>query len=736
MARRFLEVENIWHNFEEYSSDNVKKRIKRLRTLCEDESYVEKYPEEAEKYAREAAELERWYGKYQDQFCALLRIKDRAVVDEEEGESLKMEFHEAPYERPELETEKNNAILPDSQLELECTFEDGTRFGLSARESSPKTADPDEPVQLQGQIHIPEDTLEKLNAEKFKRIVEFCDRYGFSSFSLHVPMYGGEIDVDEKLADLLAKYQEELNSRQRVINEDEEDTKAETKEDEHEDEREGKLEREDIEERADDEKGAIRSADFCMLEDEEASLADDPVVDEKSKTSTRKMTLNEMLGNMRHFLEKDLHKREGLSYWQHIRNINGRKSYVFSVYDKENPFNWRDDGRKGKDGGYVTTASCRFVVSQDETGKFHFGYCTPPGVGMKDNIASDYLGEIKKAGITHLNFSNIPNYDKKVWLEACGEKGIVPKGISLTKDKIEKMVLPKAEAKLSTEEYAIFVERLMKQWEKSAAEKGTPLAVSDKQFMKACRNSAQNKREAQYVLLEKEEFEEKFKNFRDAYDASDGLHKRVKKLILSGGMDKRTGAATSIAAIGTLARTFDIVLGVQDKKKGALDVTLGERLDELMKSPFNDSCGKPTRIRITEEEKLAMASMASKTVKDLTQADYMAIFDILYKRQFAEARNNVIEAVKMDKLSNVHAKEHVLMGEVWNAPLAQIREFVGDLKDLKAEPLDVIEKHSGLRADEYKELGERLAAEEKARREAAKAKADKAVPKTPEGRVR
>lgn len=706
MAQKFLKFENIDHD-EKYSHENILAQIEKMR--------------ENPARAKEAAELENLYTKYPEQLCALFHVKDRAIVDEDEGEKLSMSFNELEYHRPEIETEKGDSILPSTQLELICTFEDGTSFGLSALPATPISADKDEPAQLRGEVRFPEDTLKTLNEEKFKRIMDFCHTYGFSTFGLSVPTYGGEIDVDEKIAELLTKYQEQQKEL-------ESHSSPKPSEDENSDE-------------------GFRKEDFHTLVDEEEDTAENIPETENAEelpseekapvppAAKKRMDLDTMVNNIRLFIENDLQKRYKLSYWEHIRTIDGRKTHVFSIYDKENSKNWSEDGCKDKDGNYVSKASCRLAVSQSKSGKFFFGYSTPNGAPMKDSLASDFLGEVKKAGITHINFTNLPKVDKMTWMVACAENGIIPTGLSFSKSKIETM-LQKAQAKLSTEEYASFIECLMDQWEEETAKKGKTLAVSDQEFIRKCRNDAVSKREDQYGLLEKAEFEKKFKNFKDAYGASDGLLATVNELVSDGGKEAKSGGLTALAAVGTLARTFDIVLGTAKDKNGVLDVSLGDRLKELVDNPRTSrESGRVLKIRLTEEERRALAPLSAKNIKDLTKNDYITIFNVLYKRQLKETRQDIIDTIKADKRSSTHVAPHLLIEQKkWNSYMADLREVNEVLSGIGSgvAALKLPEKHAGLPVDEFIVIAEKEVAAEKAAAEAAKS-AGKAMPKpTPE----
>ena len=690
MAQRFLEVENIYHNYQEFSRTNMIEMLAKER----------KNPDEPSKE-------EGLYDDYGDEFAVLYRIKSRAAVDEDNGEGLKMEFKTADYIKPEIESDKKDTVTPEKQLELECTFEDGTSFGLRAIEALPKTADIKEPKLMKGQIHISEETLKNLNDEKFKRIVEFCDKYGFSSFSLNVPMYGGEIDVDETLAKLFEKYQQnkaaELESKNaRVADENAEDASKVADENEN----------------AEDAQKDVLDEDFHAIADNVASIdCEEP---DRLPLKEKRLGLNNVRDLMRDYIENDLQKREGLSYWEHQRKIDGRWTYVYSLYDKESADNYKKDGIKDKNGRYVSTASCRLLISQDEKGMFRFGYCTPNGAKMNDTIASDFVGVIKKTGVTHLNFSNIPEDDRMVWLIACSEKGVIPEGISLAKSKVKTM-LSKAEDKLSTEEYATFVERLMDQWEEDTAKKGKTLSISDQEYIKSCRNMAVQKRENQYDLLKKAEFEKKFKNFRDSYNTADGLLAKVNNLVMEGGVDTRTGAATTIAAMNTLSRTYDIVLGLEIDKTHALDVSLGARLDELMKNPMKDKKGNAIAPRITEEEKHALASISGKLIKDLNKADYMMIYDLLYTRQVKQTERAIIGIIKDNLKSGTKVAGHLLTDQLlWRAADTGVKQINEPLRRMETTVLTLPDKHSGLHVSEFREIAEKEVAEEKAREEAAK----------------
>ena len=245
-----------------------------------------------------------------------------------------------------------------------------------------------------------------------------------------------------------------------------------------------------------------------------------------------------------------------------------------------------------------------------------------------------------------------------------------------------------------------------------------------------CRNDDVNKRADQYGQLEKAEFERKFKNFKDAYEAPDGLRRAVNKLVLSGGKDPKAGAATALAAISTMARTFDIVLGLNDDKKDALDVTLGARMEELSAKPAKSPDGRLLQVRMTEEEKRMLAPLAGKKIKDLTKEDYLTIFNILYKRQLQETRRVIIDRIKHNRRTSTRLAAHLLIEQkMWGPYIGELRDVNESLGAIGSgvEALKLPDKHSGLPTDELEAIAEREKEEED---EAAKSAKTTGITKT------
>ena len=700
MARNCFETACVSHQFDTYSPEKIKQKLESLKILGDDE---------------ERAQYEKYLNNpnYAQEFSVLYEVKDKSCEMFDDGKGCKYEFKEVEYRRPKIEDEKSDVVSPSSQLELECKLDNDLVFGLSVHKASHKTADKDEPDQFVGQIHIPDETIAKLNEERLNRIFEFCSKYGFSTFGLDVPMKDGVVDLDAKLADLMEKYQEE---QARKIAENPGPDKP--SEDEN------------------DSKGA-QVSDYVQLVDDVDTYVDTAGLGkaaqqakENLKNSAKAVSLDDIVKNMNNFLTKDLHKRRGLSYWEHVKKIDGRRTYVFSIYDKEDPKNYENDGKPDPKNSRVRvpTFSARLYVSQDNDGKFYFGYGTPAGKPMDAGLASDFMGEIKKTGITHLNLKNLPNCDKSTWMKACAERGIVPTGCSYSTQKAD-MMLKAAKEKLSTQEYANFERSLMEQWEENAKNSGKELPISDLEYIRKKKNEARYLIDNQSDLREAAEFESKFENFRKAYVASDGLYNMADTTIRKGSLNKRTGAASVIAATHTLARVFDLVVGDDNN----LEARFASRLDQLMSNPVRDEVGNVTMVRLSgEEKKELLAVVSNKKIKELNKADYQRIYTILYERQLKNADADIVDRIRKSDASNTKRAVPILLGDAWSVAQGQLTEMNRKLKkDIGINPLEVPEKHFGLFYEKSIEIlaQDKKKAEEKAKKEEQKSQEQKTQPK-------
>lgn len=592
MAKNFLETGTVNHSFREYSYDKVlaeinkdiettRQRIINLRQMAEDvtdnetkrmmEAEYKRCIEAEQKFAESVALL----NEYPEEFPVLYAMISRESTD---NTGVRFELNEVLAHTDDIVTEAQDVMPKGKQLELVCDLPDAGKFGIIVTPYD-KAGENDE--QLKARINFADKTIEDLNEARLKAIIEFCEKKGLSVYDLSIPYKDGIVDVDEKLAELTQRV---LESRRK---EDEQNTGAFP--------------------------GNENNSGFVLIEPEIKDIELDGISrGKKSKKAKKPVMIDTMYNEMTSFLENDIKKTYGLSYFVKTQKIDGLKTYVFSIYDKPNKDNEKKDGVKDDKGNYVPTYSYRLYVAQDpDTGRFTFGYATPGGKKMDDAMAGDFMGVIKKTGVTHVRFHNVSNANKGVWLMACAEKGIVPIGISLNTAKATAMV-EAARKKLSKEEFIEFKFRLADQMIENAQEK-----CKDKND----RTFGLSKSERDFIDGLKKA--RNFDNFRQAYE--DGLYGRVLDQIDIGSKDSEKGAAITFGSMKALRSVFDIYFNHHDEY-------FGQRLENIRDT-----------LNSEEYEKLRAIS-PDKKLGDLSTEDFILIYDTLLPRHIENAEKDILQA--------------------------------------------------------------------------------------------
>lgn len=651
MAKTYLEINTVNHSFAEHGYESVSAELNRERDYqrdqilqisgmqkSADEKTQNQLTKEIEQF-RSKLEQNRYnrelLKKYPDEFPVLYAMRNR--VSEEEAS---FEFKEVLNEKPEIVTEAQDILPKEERLEMVCTVNGAGSFGLSIE---PYDKPGEDNRQLKARINFSQKALDDLNAERLKRILEFCEQRGLSIYDIDLPMKDGKIDVDEKLAVLTKQLLEE---RQRKA---------------------AQQKSPDVD--------ALTERDFNILDVKvpEAYVGDVDVQTPKAIAQGKKKekTLDGIRKDLTDMLEKDMHKTRGLSYFERIKKIDGKSTYVFSLYDKPSRDNEKLDGLKDKNGVYVPTYAYRLYISQDpKSGRFVFGYATPGGKKMDDVMAGDFLGIVKKTGATHVNFSNVSNLDKGVWLMACAEKGLVPIGIGINMAKAKAMV-EAARKKLSSEEFMTFKRNLANQMLENAQQK-----CKDKNDRKFGLPSS----EFDYINNLKADYD--FDNFRSAYDGDDGLYNEVLKDIERGGKDKETGAATTFGAMRTLRKVFDVYENYQYATFG--DFVRSEKYEHL---------------KLTPEEKAKLSTIPENRVfTELTKDDFMLLYKTLLPRQVENSKKEILEAFRREtnRKGPKRADNVVLSSDLFPGVKGAVNEINIILKRNGIEALTLPTEHNGL----------------------------------------
>lgn len=642
MASNFLETGTVNHSFMGYSYESVSaeltadmegvnKKITHLRQMSEtatDEETKSRLEAEYRECLLTQQNINDGFAllkEYPNEFPVLYAMVSREDTDESK---VNFTFNEVLAQTDEIVTEAQDVMPKGKQLELTCELPDAGTFGIVVTPYD-KAGEDDE--QLKARINFTQETIDNLNEARLKAIIEFCEKKGLSVYDLSIPYKDGVVDVDEKLAELTKKV---LESRAAEASQNP-GPSPET----------------------------INEEAFVMLATEVKDF--DTNTSGKTKKPKKEASLGSIYSEMIDFIEHDLKKTRGRSYFERTQNIGGLRTYVFSLYDKPNKDNEKLDGVQDKKGAPQPTYSYRLYVSQDpQTGHFRFGYATPGGKKMDDTMAGDFLGVVKKTGVTHVRFRNLPNSDKGVWMMACAEKGLIPIGISLNTAKAKAMV-EAARKKLSTEEFIEFKYRLADQMLENAQDKCKD--KNDKTF-------GLSKSERDFISGLKTA--RSFENFRQAYE--DGLYGKVLDQIDKGSKDSEKGAAVTFGSMRALKTVFDMYFGHQEEN-------FGQRMEA-----FRD-------IMTDEDFEKLRVIPANKKMGELSTEDFSLLYDVLLPSHIQNAENDILQAYARElKRNPKRADGVVLASDLFPRAKGAVNEINITLSRNGIDTLTLPLEHKGL----------------------------------------
>lgn len=645
MAKTYLQTNTVNHNHQSGSYENIEQElIKEQRYLDEqlvrvradiasgegDEAALNAEQTSYRQALDTAAHDMELLKKYPESFPYLYSVREHAKADDIHGA-----FREVLSDDAEIVTEAGDVMPRDEMLELNYEI-DGIPFAVSAE---PYDKPGEDEAQLKGRINFSSQAIDNLNAERLKQILAFCEQHGMSVYDMDIPMKEGKVDLDEKLASLM---QQVLEARRA---QDAANPGAD----------------------ADDENLNHYQEITPETKDWDVALAKGPKLKLKAKAPK---TLNGIKNDLLELIEKDMKKTRGMTFFERTRNIGGLSTTVFSIYDKPDKDNEKKDGLKDKNGVYVPTYTYRLYVAQNpKTGRFVFGYSTPNGKKLDDAMAGDFIGVVKKSGATHVNFSNLGNSDKGVWMIACAEKGLVPIGISINMAKAKAMV-EAARKKLNHEEFVLFKKRLADQMIENSEKKNPGKA-----------RFGMEKSEYDFVQTMRSGYD--FENFRSAYDAEGGLYTTVLSRIEEGGANAEKGAAITFGAMRTLRSVFDLYVKNQQS-------TFGEALAK--------STGSNNKYALTKEEVLALSQIpAGKPMMELTTEDFMTIYRVLEPRQVKQAEEDILSAYRRElKRKPQRADTIVLTSDLFPKVKTEVNGINIYLGREGIDTLTLPNEHSGL----------------------------------------
>jgi len=160
-------------------------------------------------------------------------------------------------------------------------------------------------------------------------------------------------------------------------------------------------------------------------------------------------------------------KKENLSYFKRLKWFSD--DVEFSVYNSEDKNNYKNDGKKDKNGVVKETCAYRLRLIPNKEGKLGAVKFHIPNDGKIPDALADQLASLAKSqGHTFINFpEGLSPTDAGVVRLACARAGIIPTGIGINENHAKKMI-SEAESSLSEEDFAKFKYNLALQMERNA----------------------------------------------------------------------------------------------------------------------------------------------------------------------------------------------------------------------------------------------------------------------------
>ncbi len=629
-------------------------------TDAEREEYRARFQQEREhfdterhQYSQERREVrfaQSWLEQdaFAPAFAQLYRIKD---LSEKYGENAKVKFEviedskDSGYLTYEQYLAKNVSWLAQNEedrgkiphLSLNIELESGLNFNLMAEPYNGNEA------RSKLQIALDKETLEqfdfsdksqdKVNKEKIKQIVEYCEKFGFSVFDLSIPTtYEGDVDIDAfykaheldipsgELLDLqrgfyrvLREIQNEKEAEYRQRDEDEMRSmevtrarKAAEKEndpdfnpDDYGDDLEPKESASAGEEELPDPEW-VEAARDSTDEVQQAAAQAYMAAKAAKKKERKKKALKSVEKEIEDLLQSGFGKQRDVSYIKKGLFHSAWTEYI--VYDQD--YAYKDDGKRDKNGVAKFTYSYKLFIRKDKNGGISFAYRTPNGKKIDDSVIDGLAGKFKDLGYTHINFpQGIPDNEKAIWRKALAEKGIVIKGMSIDRSKAEGMIKA-AKEKLSTEKLVEFKYRLALQMKENYAAKGKTPDDSEREFVQGLINSY------------------RYRAFTNGYAMA---VKSKLTHIMRDDTDRDFGAVNKIAAFRTLRVMFDLYQAALDSPSLLVDGIKTKEGFEL-----NDK----------EKEDLRQAGLVGP-VEEFTPEQLATLYEILGHRQREEVKTVV-----------------------------------------------------------------------------------------------
>ncbi|MBQ9035645.1 MAG: hypothetical protein IJ099_06805 [Alphaproteobacteria bacterium] len=497
------------------------------------------------------------------------------------------------------------------------------------------------------------------NKTKIRSIMEFCEKYGFSTFDMHIPMtFDGSVDENAFYEKSREKLQEKEKRKQELLQEMFETAKEEKRAEDIEnwqkeaDENDKKLreikeyaaqhpeEKIDVNDYSLDEVPTMQfgTASLPLDEDNTTPMYDNAAAGSNDTSagnqtnaftaqSPKKWTLAEVEKIMEEMLGgTGLNKERNKTFFKKGMFHSSWTEYV--VYDK--PGADKDDGRRDpKTDVAQYTYAYKLFVSVDDNGNLTFSYRRNNGAKI-DNLVNAMVGKFKDMGITHINFPvGLPDDEKTLWRKALAEKGIVYKGMGIDVDKAMGMIQTAKDKHLPSDKMIEFKYRIALQMQENNANKGKNPSDDEADFIGGLINTYQ------------------YRGFTNGY--ARGLKSLINKTLIAG--DKDFGAVNKIAAYRAFRQVFDIYQEIL--RTGSVANLRVGTIQEIVYSANPQEENVVQKFVTAEQRQKLLALNLSNDISQITSEQLIEIYKALLPEHRETAKNEIYTMLDNNRLKDI-----------------------------------------------------------------------------------
>ncbi len=637
----------------------------------------------ADSYLNEFAQHWLQQEPYAESFAQAYRIKEEAY---KRGDDAKIEFipytEEMDPRRLKPEGQFYQEVVTDSQpfayFALHVDTGNGLPFNIIMEPSDRNDArtqmrivlapKEDEPLDLDN----PE--IAEGNKSKIRKIIEFCEKYGFSTFDMHLPMtFDGKVDENafyeaaqdkikerEKEKQLEAKVQKEFAEVKKEIEAEhitnwQKEREAQDKKRQEIEEYAAKNpeEKTKVDVHSLDEVPATRfgtaSQEFAetnkrstpaMEHSGVATAPTTPTADAAiapgsippapttpiATQSAKKWTLAEVEQKMEEMLGGEgLDKVRNVTYFKKGIWHSNWTEYV--VYDK--PGANQDDGRRDpKTNVAQYTYAYKLFVTVEDDGSLSFTYRRNNGAKI-DALVNAMVGKFADMGITHINFPiGLPDDEKGLWRKALAEKGIVYKGMGIDVDKAESMIKAAKEKHLPSDKLIEFKYRIALQMQENNANKGKTPGSDEADYIDGLINTY------------------RYRGFTNGY--ARGLKSLINKTLIAGDQDR--GAINKVAAYRAFRQVFDVYQEIL--RCGSINNLRCGSIEEIINTA-NPQEQNRKQVFVTPEQKQKLLGLGLNNISKITPEQLVQIYKILLPAHTEAAEKEIYKVLDNNRLKDV-----------------------------------------------------------------------------------